>query len=459
MTGSVLWHAYQAAAATGGTLLGPAEWAATGLSNDTRSLRAGDLFVALKAARDGHAFVAAAFERGAAAALVSDPVEGAGPQLVVPDTMRALEALAAAARDRSFAPLIGVTGSAGKTTTKEMLRHALSPLGEVHAAEKSFNNHIGVPLTLAELPPSARVGVVEMGMNHAGEIRGLTTQVRPHIALITTIAEAHIEFLGSLEAIADAKAEIAEGLRPGGLMILPADSPFLDRLRTRCAEAGVANIATFGRQGQDARLLAVAPAEGGQVVDADIRGQKVRFTLAASGEHMATNALAALLAAVAAGVPAADAAEALSSFRSGAGRGESFRLRLGDRTITVLDESYNANPSSMRASLAVLGGIPGRKVAVLGDMLELGPDAPRYHAELAGACAVADVVHTAGPLMRYLRDALPEARRGEHADQAEALLKPLLSILQDGDTVLFKGSNGSRVGALIGGLTGAGQRL
>lgn len=455
-----LWQAYQAQAATRGTLKGAEDWEASGLSIDTRSLEPGDLFVALKAERDGHDFVAQAFEKGAAAALVTKPVEGAGPQLVVPDTLKAVQALAAAARDRCFAPLIGVTGSAGKTTTKEMLRAALFPLGQVHAAQKSFNNHIGVPLTLAELPPEADAGVFEMGMNHANEIRPLTKLVRPHIALITTIAEAHLEFLGSMEAIADAKSEIAEGLRPGGAMILPADSPWYQRLEKNCRAAGVERLMTFGNNGREAKLLGVEERDSGLMVRAELLGTEVGFHLRAQGLHMASNALAALLAAVEAGVGAKEAAAAVEEFRTGAGRGESYRLKLGDKTVTILDESYNANPASMRASLSVLARAKGRKVAVLGEMRELGPDAAELHAALAGPAAeAADIVHTAGPLMEKLRDALPEDRRGTHTEKATDLLQVLLVNLHDADTVLFKGSNASRVGALVEGLTGAGQRL
>jgi UDP-N-acetylmuramoyl-tripeptide--D-alanyl-D-alanine ligase len=454
-----LFEAYQVAAATGGELYGGEDWQMSGLSIDTRTIRKGDLFVALSAERDGHDFAQQAFQGGAAAALVSKPVEG-GPYVLVPDTLKALERLAEAARDRCFSPLIGVTGSAGKTTTKEMLRAALTPLGEVHAAQKSFNNHIGVPLTLAELPPAVGAGVFEMGMNHAGEIRGLTSLVRPHIALITTIAEAHLEFLGSMEAIADAKAEIAEGLRPSGAMILPGDSPYLSRLKQRCEEAGVRNLLTFGWKGEHGWLKSAEDGAEGQLVEADILGQPVRFRLAAQGAHMATNALAALLAAVEAGVSAEAAAAALESFSTGAGRGERYKLELpGGRTILVLDESYNANPASMRASLGVLAKETGRKVAVLGEMKELGETSPQLHADLADAAAVADIVYTAGPAMEHLRRALPEAKRGTHCENAIDLLQPLLDNLHEASTVLFKGSNASRVGALLGALLKAGRKV
>ncbi|MEM1379335.1 MAG: UDP-N-acetylmuramoyl-tripeptide--D-alanyl-D-alanine ligase [Pseudomonadota bacterium] len=459
MSSTPLWQAYQVAAATGGTLTA-GDWTARGFSIDTRTLELGDLFIALEAERDGHDFVPAAFEKGAAAALVTRQVAADGPQVVVSDTLRAMEQLAAVARDRNFGKRVGVTGSAGKTTTKEMLRYALEPLGAVHAAEKSFNNHIGVPLTLAALPQDAPVGVFEMGMNHAGEIRGLTTQVRPHIALITTIAEAHIEFLGSLEAIADAKAEIAEGLVSGGTMILPADSPFLPRLKTRCEEAGVRNAMTFGEAGAEARLKGVEDADDGLMVQADLLGTEVRFALAAQGIHMASNAVAALLAAVVAGVDPSDAADAISAFRSGAGRGARYQLMLAGKTVTVIDESYNANPGSMRASLAVLSRAGGRKIAVLGEMKELGRESAALHAALAPeATSAADRVYTAGDDMVHLRKALPEAVRGAHADKAIDLVQTLLDDVAEGDTVLFKGSNASEVGDLVQALLKVGQRV
>lgn len=460
MSGTGLWQAYAIAAATGGALHGGGEWRADGISIDSRSIRPGDLFFALKAERDGHDFAPDALARGAAAAVVTRPLDVRGPQLVVADTQRALEALAEAARDRFFGKLIGVTGSAGKTTTKEMLRAALAPMGEIHAAVKSFNNHIGVPMTLAELPPSAAAGVVEMGMNHAQEIRGLTTLVRPHIALITTIAEAHLENLGSLEAIADAKAEIAEGLRPGGAMILPADSPYLGRLEMRCAEVGVTAPLTFGRNGREARLVDVEPDGDGQVIAGDVLGTDVRFRLSAAGEHMAGNAIAALLAACLAGCAPADAAAALEAFRSAEGRGQRLAVRIRGKTISILDESYNANPASMRAAFSVLAASSGRKIAVLGDMKELGPASAELHKGLArDAAGAADRIHTAGEDMAHLRAALPAGRRGHHAEKAIDLVDALLAELEEGDTVLFKGSNASRVGELVRALLEVGERV
>ncbi|NNU15053.1 UDP-N-acetylmuramoyl-tripeptide--D-alanyl-D-alanine ligase [Parvularcula sp. ZS-1/3] len=444
-----LWQAYQVQGATGGKLTG-GDWSGNGLSIDTRTLQPGDIFVALEAERDGHNFVPQAFEKGAAAAIVTREIAG-GPCLIVNDTLRAVEAMARTARDRSFAPLIGVTGSAGKTTTKEMLRACLEPMGEVHAAEKSFNNHIGVPLTLAELPPSADVGVFEMGMNHAGEIRALTSLVQPHIALITTIAAAHLEFLGSMEAIADAKAEIAEGLRRGGAMIIPGESRYAERLEQRCREAGVTEILRFGEGAFESRLNKIDLQNAYSDVDADILGEAVSFRLHVAGPHHVRNAAAALTAAKLAGLSAKDAAAALEQFRPGAGRGEDRKLTIDGKTVLVLDESYNANPASMEAALSVLSEKKGgRRIAILGEMKELGPTSPDLHAGLAPKAAVsADIVHTAGADMAHLRDALPAAKRGSHAETAQGLLQPLLDDLHEGDTVLFKGSNASRVGALV----------
>ncbi|MEM9840161.1 MAG: UDP-N-acetylmuramoyl-tripeptide--D-alanyl-D-alanine ligase [Pseudomonadota bacterium] len=460
MTRAPLWQAYQVASPDVAEFHGGKEWSANGISIDTRTLREGDLFVALEAARDGHDFVASAFEKGAAAVIVSRKVDADGPQVVVDSPLGALRNLAKAGRDRNFGRLIGVTGSAGKTTTKEMLRHALAPLGKVHAAVKSFNNHIGVPITMAELPPDADAAVIEMGMNHAGEIRDLTKLVQPHIAIITTIAEAHIENLGSLEGIADAKSEISEGLRPGGSMILPADSPFLPRLKERCTEAGAAYLLTFGKTGDDAKLLSTENVEGGLLVNADIQGTEVRFRLHAQGEHMASNAVAALLAATVAGADPRQAAESLQEFRSGEGRGAQIRMRFGDASVTLLDESYNANPASMRASLSVLANAKGRRVAVLGEMKELGEASPSLHAGLAdAAAAAADIVHTAGDDMLHLRNALPEAVRGTYADKAIDLVQTLLDDVNEADTLLFKGSNASKVGDLVQALLKVGQRL
>ena len=470
-----LWTAYEAAAATGGTLgargeasdwhaerLPEEDWQASGLSIDTRTIRPGEVFVAVQGARDGHDFLGQAFERGAAAALVSRApaeVPEGKPLLFVQDTMGGLRALAEAARDRNFGRLIGVTGSAGKTSVKEMLRAALTPCGQVHAAEASFNNHLGVPLTLASLPGSADYGVFEMGMSAAGEIDELTRLVRPHVAIVTTVAAAHLEFFDGVEAIAEAKAEIVRGLRKGGVAVLPADNEHYGLLARRAREHGVARIVSFGEAaGADVRLTGYVWAEGAARVSATVNGQDVAFRLAAPGRHQAVNALAVLAAAEAAGAELGQAIEGLQTFRPGGGRGARHEVAFGGRRVTLIDEAYNANPASMRAALSVLASETprgaGRRVAVLGEMRELGPESLALHAGLAPDVESGQVatVHTAGGAMTSLREALPSASRGAHAEAAGDLVNPLLADLRDGDVVLFKGSNGSKVGALLAAL-------
>ena len=470
---SALWTAFEAAAATGGTLgaRGPAsdwhadrlpeeDWAASGLSIDTRTIRPGEVFVAVKGARDGHEFLSQAFERGAAAALVSRApaeVPEGKPLLFVQDTMGGLRALAEAARDRNFGRLIGVTGSAGKTSVKEMLRAALAPCGEVHAAEASFNNHLGVPLTLAALPGSADYGVFEMGMSAAGEIEELTRLVRPHVAIVTTVAAAHLEFFDGVEAIAEAKAEIVRGLRKGGTAVLPADNEFFGLLSERAREHGVARIVSFGEAaGADARLTGYEWTGGAARVTARVHDRDVAFTLAAPGRHQAVNALSVLAAAVAAGADVDRAISGLETFRPGGGRGARHEVAVGGRRVTLIDESYNANPASMRASLRVLADEPGavRKLAVLGEMGELGPDGPALHASLAPDVEAAgvDALYTIGGGMAALREAVAPAMRARHAAAAADLEDDLTADLRDGDVVLFKGSNGTRVHALLAAL-------
>lgn len=447
---STLWISADAEAAT----LGQATHAfsATGMSIDTRSLRPGDLFVALQGDnRDGHAFVRAALEAKAAAALVThkpNDVRADAPLLLVASTQRALEDLARASRARTDAKLVAVTGSAGKTTTKEMLRLALAASGKTHASHASFNNHWGVPLSLASMPRDARFGVFEIGMNHAGEIRPLTGFVRPHAALITMIGPAHLEFFGNCEAIADAKSEIFEALIPGGAALLPSDSPYFGRLRERARQAGVSRILSFGEEaGSDARLLSLEPADEGLALKADIFGQPVDVRLAAPGRHLALNAIAALAAAMQLGADIFNAAAALKSFTALEGRG----ARFDAGGVHVIDESYNANPSSTEAALALLAAAKGRRIAVLGDMLELGPDADTLHAALARPIESArvDLVFTNGMHMRALWDTLPASRRGAYAETSDMLAPQLVAALKSGDTVLVKGSKGSKMGAVI----------
>ncbi len=446
-----LWNSAEAEAAT----LGRASkvFAVSGVSIDTRTLKDGDLFVALMGARDGHDFVGAAFDAKAGAALVSRPLENAkGPLLTVADTQRGLEDLARAARARSGAKILAVTGSAGKTTTKEILRLCCNALGRTHASAASYNNHWGVPLSLASLPRDAEYGVFEIGMNHAGEIRSLVSFVRPQVALITTIAPAHLEFFGSCEAIADAKSEIFEGLLPGGAALIPSDSPYADRLAARAAQAQVSRLVRFGVTGE-AKLLSIAPDGDGMRVKADILGRAVDCLVGAPGEHIARNVVAALAAVALADGDVLNAAAALRNFTALKGRGARFEVG----GVRVIDESYNANPASMAAALALLGGAKGRKLAVLGDMLEMGEGGLALHAALAEPIAAAntDLVFASGPQMKALWDRLPAGRRGGYAENSAALAPQLTAALRPGDTVLVKGSLGSRMAVIVEALKGA----
>jgi UDP-N-acetylmuramoyl-tripeptide--D-alanyl-D-alanine ligase len=440
-----LWSTAEAEAATLGRA--SAGFAVGSMSIDTRTLKEGDLFVALKGARDGHDFVDAAFAAKAGAALVSRPMPNAkGPLLTVADTQRGLEDLARAARARSNAKIIAVTGSAGKTTTKEMLRLCCNALGATHASAASHNNHWGVPLSLASLPREAGYGIFEVGMNHAGEIRNLVSFVRPHVALVTTIAPAHLEFFGSCEAIADAKSEIFEGLVPGGAALIPADSPYAERLAARAQQAQVGQILRFGRNG-DAKLLSIAPNGDGMRIKSDILGRAADCVVGAPGEHIAMNAVAALAAVALADGDVLNAAAALRNFTALKGRGARFE----SHGVEIIDESYNANPASMVAALKLLSQARGRKLAVLGDMLEMGEGGPALHAALAEPIAAAntDLVFASGPQMKELWDALPKARRGAYAADSTALAPQLTAALQPGDTILVKGSLGSRMSVII----------
>jgi UDP-N-acetylmuramoyl-tripeptide--D-alanyl-D-alanine ligase len=444
---TALWTSREIAAATMGTESHPYD--ATGLSIDTRTLRKGDLFVALQGEnRDGHGFVADALARGAAGALVSrtDGLPENAPLVVVDDTLRALHALGAAGRARFEGRVVAVTGSVGKTTTKEMLRAALGAFGRVHAAQASHNNHWGVPLTFARLPLNAAFCVAEIGMNHAGEILPLARLARPHVAVITVIGTAHIGYMGSQEAIADEKASLLRGLEPGGVAVLPGDSAHLQRLRA----AAPGDVALFG-EGCDNRLLEVRSDGRETRATALVAGRQVAFHFAAPGRHMATNALAALTAATALGLDPARAAAALDGFAPIAGRGAQ---RTVARDVLLLDESYNASGDSVRAALDVLRmQAPRRRVAVLGDMRELGDHGEREHRGLAGdVAAAADRLYACGPLTRHLFDAVPPALRGAYAPDAEALAPLVAAEVRPGDAVLVKGSLGSRMRLVVAAL-------
>ena len=463
---SALWTAAEAAAATGGRAAG--DWAATGLSIDSRSVAPGDLFVALSAARDGHDFVADALARGAAAALVSRVPDGVDPArcLVVGDVMDGLRALGAAGRARTQARVIAVTGSVGKTTVKEMLRAALSAQGRTHAAEASFNNHWGVPVTLARMPADTEFAVIEIGMNHPGEIAPLARLARPHVAVVTTVAPAHLEAFGVIEGIAHEKAAIYEGLEPGGIALAHADVDtagiLFDRARA-CAD----RLIRFGSsRGLEARLVEAQVAGAATVIRAEILGTDRLIRIGAPGRHYAMNALIALTAAEAAGADATEAALALSGWTPFAGRGTRERLTLSatdDLEIDLIDDAFNANPASVAAALEMLAAAEpqgqGRRIAVLGDMLELGPAGPALHAALADHPALARIatIHTVGPLMEHLHKALPGRVRGRHVATAEDMAAALPQKLRTGDVLLIKGSKGIKVSRVVDALRKLGQ--
>ncbi len=459
-----LWSARGVAEATGGQASG--NFLMSGVEIDSREVREGDLFVALHGeATDGHRFVAGAMQRGASAALVEQ--DAPGRHIRVSDTFLALQALGQAARSRSHATIVGVTGSVGKTSVKEALFAALdrSSRGAAHRSVKSYNNHVGVPLSLARLPARAQFGIFEMGMNHAGEIAALTAQVRPHVAVITNIAPAHIEMLGSEEAIADAKAEIFQGLLPGGTAIIPADSPHFPRLQTAALACG-AQVVSFGRAAHaDVRLLDALALAQGSLVTIDMGDRRVCYTVAAAGDHWVINSLAVMAAVRAAGGDLGAAGLALAELEGMAGRGARHEIRVPDGgTALLIDESYNANPASMRATLAALGEMPAqRRIAVLGAMKELGDFAPSLHAALAQPIAEARVafVVLVGDEMTALADELgksagsalgrPIAFAHCHSvDEAQGVLAAYG--IAAGDAILVKGSNSVGLGALVAAL-------
>ncbi|MDE2197766.1 MAG: UDP-N-acetylmuramoyl-tripeptide--D-alanyl-D-alanine ligase [Rhodospirillales bacterium] len=449
---SALWEAGELRAATEGMLRVP--FAAGGVSIDSRTLKPGDLFVALVGENgDGHAHVAAAFAAGAAGAMVHRLPDGVGDGarlLLVGDTLEALRGLAAFARARFSGRLVAVTGSVGKTTTKEMLRTMLVAQGHTWAAEASHNNQWGVPLTLARLSRRAAYCVVEIGMNHAGEISPLARLSRPHVGVITNIERSHVGHLGSVEAIADEKATLLDGLEPGGIAVLPADSPYLDRLRAR---AGAVRL--FGAAaGADARLDGLAADAEGSDVSATLHGRALTFRLGAPGRHMAINALAALLAAEALGADVDRAAAALAGFSAVAGRGARRHIAVAGGAALLLDESYNASTASVRAALAVLALQPAsRRIAVLGDMLELGESGPAEHVGLAADIAAnADLLFACGPLMQGAFAAIPPRQRGAHAPDSAALAPIVAGAVRPGDAILVKGSLGSRMRRIVAAL-------
>lgn len=462
-----LWTAQDAALATGGQAIG--NWQATGLSIDTRSLQPGDLFIALKAARDGHEFVAQAFEKGACAALVTHHPAGVAegaPLLIVPDVMAALSALGVAGRARSTARVIAVTGSVGKTSTKEMLREMLSDFGQVHAAEASFNNHWGVPLTLARLDPVADFAVIEIGMNRPGEIEPLARLTRPHVALITTIAPAHLEaFEQGVDGIAHEKSSIFNGLELISHAVYPADLP-TSPILAAAAQASGATCLPFGRSSDLVRLQDLSHTSAALVMRARIGQMGVAVRLREAGAHFGLNALGCLAVAHALGLDLARAALALGRWQPPAGRGSRQQILLDpveELSFTLIDDAFNANPTSLEAALDMLAamtpghsqsGRSGRRIAILGDMLELGPEEMALHAAVAATQAMGaiDLVHCVGPRMAALHAALPVRKRGRHVLNADELAQVAHLLVAPGDTVLVKGSKSSFVSRVVDGL-------
>ena len=455
----VLWTSGEIVMATGGLARG-GDFDAGGVCIDTRSMEAGDLFVALKGERDGHAFAGAAFEKGAAGALTSQPVDG--PHVEVPDTLRALEQLGVAARDRCSARRGAVTGSVGKTSVTQAIKAGLQLAGRAHGSVKSFNNQIGVPLTLARMPRDTERAVFEVGMNHAGEIEPLSIMVQPHVVAITTVGPVHTENFEDGEAgVARAKAEVFAGLGSGGAAILNADDRWFEFLRAEAARAG-AEVRTFGSgEDCDAQVRAFEAHADGSVVRARIHGRPVDVPLAQTGAHWGPNSLCTLLVLEALQVELSTGLRALKAFAPLEGRGSIVTIQGAGGPFVLVDESYNANPISMRAALAALGArkVQGRRIVVLTDMLELGADAPQRHAQLAGPIDAADVdlVFCAGPLMKHLWDALPPARRAGYAETAADLNAQVLGVVEGGDAVMVKGSNGSRAGVVAAALRAVGN--
>ena len=456
-----LWTIDAMASAMGAQRRGALPQTISGISIDTRTIAPGEAFFAIQGdSRDGHQFAAAALAAHAGLAVVAASRRGDFPPdarlLVVPDVLAALRDLAAAARARSQAKIIAVTGSVGKTGTKEALWLALSKDGETHASVASYNNHWGVPLSLARCPASARYVVLEMGMNHAGEIEPLSRLARPHVALITTIAPVHLEFFGTLAKIAEAKAEIFLGVEPGGVAVINRDIPQFAQLRRRANEAGVARVVSFGEHAQaDTRLIKSSLHPRCSTVQADVLGTELTYKIGAPGRHLVQNSLAVLAVADLVGSDLALAALALSELKAIAGRGAPIEIDPPGGSALLIDESYNANPASVDAALALLGqapiGLQGRRIAVLGDMLELGPKGKALHRGLATPIAGNDIdlVFCCGPLMHSLWQALPASRRGGYAEDSAALEAQVVPAIRAGDAVMVKGSLGSRMAPIV----------
>jgi UDP-N-acetylmuramoyl-tripeptide--D-alanyl-D-alanine ligase len=453
-----LWQWDELVAAAEGRADGTPAVDITSFSIDTRTLAPGDVFVALQAERDGHAFVGDAFKKGAAAALVSKGYRRSkddGALIRASDSLIALTAVGRAARARSNARIVAVTGSVGKTGTKEMLRLCLDDAGTAHASERSYNNHWGVPLTLARMPKDAEFGIFEIGMNHAGEIAPLAELVRPHVAVITAVEPVHLEYFASVEAIAEAKAEVLKGLVPGGTAVLPRDNPHFGLLRERASAVG-AKLVGFGFA-KDADVVCVQAnldAKGSSVI-AGLGSQRFPYRVGVPGEHYVRNSLAVLAVLVALGADPMRRLSALSRISAPAGRGARMVLDVPDGRLLLIDESYNANPASVRAALAAMATTPRgdfpRRIAVLGDMRELGEAAGDLHRGLKEAVdgAGVDLVLACGPMMRLLYDTLKPAQQGGWAPDSGGLVEVLLDTVRPGDAVMIKGSLASKMAPLV----------
>jgi len=464
MSAMPLWTSAAMAEAMHASINGALPEAISGLSIDSRTIAPGEAYFAIKGdVHDGHDFVAAALKAGAALAVVETTQRNKfapdAPLLVVDDVLAGLTDLARAARARANAQVIAVTGSVGKTSTKEALRRVLASQGETHASAASFNNHWGVPLSLARCPATARFAVFEIGMNHAGEIDRLVRMVRPHVAIITTVEPVHLEFFAGIEAIADAKAEIFAGLEPGGAVVLNRDNSQFARLQRSAKKLGITRIVSFGTDAKsEARLIEVSLHPACSAVHANILGHDVTYKIGMPGRHMAMNSLAVLAAASLSGADLALAALSLSQMEPAAGRGVRRTLEVGGGQATLIDESYNANPASMAAALNVLGqavvGPQGRRIAVLGDMLELGPTSPALHRGLNEAIKAnhIDLVYCCGPLMRNLWDALSTGKRGGYADSSAGLEAQAVAVVREGDAIMIKGSLGSKMKTIVNAL-------
>jgi UDP-N-acetylmuramoyl-tripeptide--D-alanyl-D-alanine ligase len=451
--------------AMGGRPFGNLPEGVTGISIDSRTITSGEAFFAIKGDRvDGHDYASIAIANGASLLVVSEaklPALGrlTIPMIVVEDVLVGLQKLGMAARDRTPATVIAVTGSVGKTTTKEMLRLTLEPSGKVHASVASFNNHWGVPLTLARMPIDTRYGVFELGMNHPGEIGPLSRMVRPDVAIITTIAPAHLGNFASVDEIADAKAEIFEGVVNGGDAILNRDNPYYERLEQAALAQGIENIHSFGQHAKaEFRLAEFDGAAELSTVWVSFGGETREVTIGAPGRHLAENAMAVLAAVSLVGADVDAAIEALGSLTAVKGRGARHKLKMPDGALTLIDESYNANPASMRAAISVLASAQplgyGRRIAVLGDMLEMGEFAPSVHAELAGPLLAAGIEHVwlAGPEMVALRDALPETVQVVYLETTEELANYVTAEVRTGDVVMVKSSLGIGFGKIVSAL-------